>query len=77
MCRPILSKVQDAHSAQYQNIFGTLEDQTKTIRIFTVIEKTRNHVKKYHLSPGSEKCQDPFTFGFGPTGAADAMYICT
>ena len=69
-CRPILSKLPDAYSAQYKNIFGTLEDQKETIRIFLVIDKTRHHVKKYHLSPGSEKCQDPCTFGFGPTGAA-------
>ena len=41
ICRPILSQVQDAYSPQYQNIFGTLEDQMKTIKIFSPIEERK------------------------------------
>ena len=75
-CSPILSKVKNAYSVQYKNIFGSLNDQKETVKVFLSIERTRQHVKKYHLLPGGAVCQDPCTFGFSLDGAADTMYIC-
>ena len=70
-CIPILSQVENAHSVQYENIFGSLPDQKETIKVFLRIEQTRQHVKKYHFSPGRDICQDPCTFGPFLDGAAD------
>ena len=70
-CRPILSQVENAHSVQYENIFGSLHDQKETVKVFLKIEQTRQHVKKYHFSPGRDICQDPCTFGPFLDGAAD------
>ena len=74
-CLPILSRVNNAYHVSYQNIFGTLQDQKQTIKVFIQIKKTRNHVKKYHSLPGRETCQDPCTFGPIPNGAADVIHL--
>ena len=36
---PILSKIENHHVTQYSNQFGTLQEQVKTIQIFSQIEK--------------------------------------
>ena len=33
-CRPILSRIDNAYSVKYENIFGTLQDQKHTIQVF-------------------------------------------
>ena len=42
---------------------GSLQDQRKTIEVFMRIQKTRQHVEKYHFLPGRVICQDPCTLG--------------
>ena len=70
-CTPILNNISNAYTTTYEDIYGTLIEQTKSTIIFMKIEKKRNHYKKFHLLPWGRVCQDPCTFGFIPNGAAD------
>ena len=40
-CWPIVSKIKNHHVTQYNNLFGTLQEQEKTIQIFSQIQKMR------------------------------------
>ena len=41
------------------------------MNVFFKIEQKQIHMKTYHLLPGGEKCQDPFTFEISLNGEAD------
>ena len=42
-CWPIVSKIENHHVTQYNNLFGNLQEQVKTIQIFSQIERMRKH----------------------------------
>ena len=42
-CWPIVSQIENHHVTQYNNLFGTLEDQIYTIQIFSKIQETRKN----------------------------------
>ena len=70
-CEPVLKLIKNRSILLYEDIFGSLEEQTQVIRAFIHIEKTRKHIIKNHLLPGGGNCQDPCTYDFSSNGATD------
>ena len=70
-CNPILKHFEDLRTIQYNNIFGSLEEQIPTIKIFYKIDHVRKHIMKTTTLPGGQDCQDPCTLYYS---AADVVY---
>ena len=64
--------IDDADTAVYESIFGTLSEQVKVMTILSKIENKRNHMTKYYSYLRGKKCQDPCKCGIILIGAAIA-----
>ena len=77
-CWPIVSQIENHHITQYDNIFGTLQEQVDTVEIFSNIQKRNKHTL---LMNGTDKTlpggqtPGPCTFNVILNGAADFISL--
>ena len=72
-----MSKIENHHVTQYNDLFGTLQEQVKTIQIFSQIEKMRKHTLLLNCTdqtlPGGPT-PGPCTFDVLLNGATDVVH---
>ena len=55
------------------NLHGPTQEKIEIGNTFDQIDQLRKHMIKKHIPPGGQDCQDPCTFDFLLTCAADVL----